>query len=125
MRAILLLLIFGLLGCSTVLAVIHTGSVHKVRIEDGITKYEGQAVVDLVISNLEKIRGYYISVDAKEEHLVSISKWHTPGVLSVEDLKCKYSANFNYGVFGNNVCIGSESVDKQSLVILGATSWIK
>lgn len=125
MRVMLLLLVFGFFGCSTALTVTPAGSAHKVRIEDGISKYEGQAVVDLVISNLEKIKGHYISEDAEEEHLVSISKWHTPGMPSAEDLKCEYSANFNYGVSGNNICIGPESSEKEPFAILGADSWIK
>jgi hypothetical protein len=125
MRAIILLFTSCFLGCSTFVAVTHEGSEHKVRIEDGIPKSEGQKVVDFVVSNMEMLKGHKISVDAKYENLVSISKWSTPGMPSAEDLKCKYSANFYYGGFGNNVCIGSKSNDKESLVILGSCSWIQ
>lgn len=125
MRAIILLVTSCLLGCSTVVVVTYEGSAHKVIIKDGVSKSEGQAVADFVVNNLGMLKSHYISVDAKHGDLASISKWSTPGMPSAEDLKCKYSANFNYGGFGNNVCIGSKSNGKESLVILGADSWVQ
>lgn len=83
-------------------------------------------VASFVASKMEVLRSEYVSVDAKFTHLASISKWRTPGMPTDEDKKCKYSANFYYGGFGNEVCIGVNEVYDQEmqLKVLGSTSWI-
>ncbi len=83
-------------------------------------------VASYISSKMNELRSEYISVDAKFTHLVSISKWHTPGMQTEDDKKCKYSANFHYGGFGNQVCIGGNKMSGQGiqLKVLWSTSWI-
>lgn len=83
-------------------------------------------VASFVASKMNELRLEYISVDASFTHLVSISKWHTPGIPTDEDKKCKYSANFYYGGFGNEVCIGLDEISDKGaqLKVLGSTSWM-
>ncbi|WP_045856759.1 hypothetical protein [Teredinibacter purpureus] len=120
--------IFGVLiiGCSNNSVVTLGGNGHRIKILDDLSKSEGEMVASFVTSKMEVLRSEYISVDAKVTDLYSISKWHTPGMQSDEEKKCKYSANFYYGGFGNAVCIGVHEVNDQEikLKVLWSTSWI-
>lgn len=125
---LLVAFIFGvfILGCSNSAVIRHGGNGHRIKILDDLTKSEGKMVASFVASNMNELRSEYISIDAKFTHLVSISRWHTPGMPTDEDRRCKYSANFYYGGFGNEVCIGADDISGEGipLKVLGSTSWI-
>lgn len=115
-----------IIGCSNGAVIRHEENGPRIKILDDLTESEGKMVASFVASKMNELRSEYISVDAKFTHLVSISKWHTPGMPTDEDKKCKYSANFYYGGFGNTVCIGVDEISGQGiqLKVLGSTSWI-
>lgn len=123
--AVLIFCVF-ILGCSNNAVVKLGEDGHQIKVLDNLTKSEGEMVASFVASKMEVLRSEYISFDAKFTHLASISKWRTPGMPTDEDKKCKYSANFYYGSFGNEVCIGVNEVSDQGiqLKVLWSTSWI-
>lgn len=123
--ATLIFCVFSL-GCSNSAFIRLGENGHQIQILDNLTRSEGEMVASYISSKMNELRSEYISVDAKFTHLVSISKWHTPGMQTEDDKKCKYSANFHYGGFGNQVCIGGNKMSGQGiqLKVLWSTSWI-
>ena len=81
-------------GCTSLDYVVFPKSSHLVKIEDEISKKEGQEVISFVFNNHDKFKGNVPT---------SISKWDTPGIPTENDLKCKYSINFG---FVASYCIG-------------------
>ena len=122
----LIVLIFFVAGCASSNYVLFPNTNHHVQLDDQISKEEGQLVINFVSNNYEKFGGSDLPQDTKYKTIQSISKWHTPGLPTKEDLECQYSVNLSIGLAGNNFCIGQEKNNGQDQYkILGSTSWIQ
>jgi len=95
---------------------------HKVQVRDGISKQEAEKVFQFVREWLAQPGKDYKTADVELKDLVSISNWDTPGMPTEEDKKCVYSANFSYGVFGRELCIG---IVNGSYNVLSEATWFK
>jgi len=77
-----------------------------VVIDEGVMVHEAEEIIIEVEEYFEKLKGTHLPDWAKLEHIVSVSKYFTPGVPEGVHLKCKVSVNFYSAPSVYSLCIG-------------------